>query len=130
MGRSVPLPKNSSAKLLPSSTSSFSNISPDTSLAFAISLAEAPEFLAAMQEIPPAEEGSKSKGKNKENKENTAEVKKWIMKAAKSGGAGGLRNWSKESWTSFVDLLKVCSIQKKGPNDANLWFRMLRLWIL
>ncbi|KAF2815663.1 3-hydroxy-3-methylglutaryl-coenzyme A reductase [Mytilinidion resinicola] len=98
------IPNNSSAKLLPSSTSSFSNISPDTSLAFSISLSEAPEFLAAMQEIPPAEDIAESQDSDHEG---TVEAKKWIMKAARSGsGSGGLRNWTRDSWTSFVDLLK------------------------
>ncbi|KAF2492307.1 hypothetical protein BU16DRAFT_584414 [Lophium mytilinum] len=103
LGQSV-IPDNSSAKLLPSSSSSFSNISPDTSLAFSIALSEAPQFLAAMQEIPPAEASAES---DDSDHEATVEAKKWIMKAARSSsGSGGLRNWTRDSWTSFVDLLK------------------------
>ncbi|KAF2186768.1 3-hydroxy-3-methylglutaryl-coenzyme A reductase [Zopfia rhizophila CBS 207.26] len=97
------VPSNISAKLLPSSSSSFSTISHDTSLAFSIPYAEAPDFLTAMQEISAPEDASEAHGSDEEA---TREEKKWIMKAAKNGTAGGVRNWARESWTSFVDLLK------------------------
>lgn len=58
-----------------------------------------------MQEIAAPEEASESHGSDEEG---TKEEKKWIMKAAKSGtSSGGVRNWARESWTSFVDLLQV-----------------------
>lgn len=99
------LPSNVSTKLLPSSSSSFSTISPDSSLAFSIKYAEAPAFLVAMQEIPAPEEASEAHGSKEAG---TREEKKWIMKAARSGNPpGGVRNWVRESWVSFVDLLKV-----------------------
>ncbi|KAF2737704.1 hypothetical protein EJ04DRAFT_574433 [Polyplosphaeria fusca] len=98
------VPSNLSAQLLPSSSSSFSTISHDTSLAFSIPFADAPEFLMAMQEIPAPEDASESQGSEEEG---THEEKKWIMRAAKSANApGGVRSWAQESWTSFVDLLK------------------------
>ena len=91
--------------MLPSSSSSFSTISHDTSLAFSIPYVEASEFLLAMQEIPAPEDASEAHGSDEEG---TREEKKWIMKAARSAGApGGVRNWVRESWTSFADLLKV-----------------------
>lgn len=33
----------------------------------------------------------------------------WIMKAVKNvaNGHGGLRNWARNAWTDFVDILKV-----------------------
>ena len=101
---------NVSAKLLPSSSNSFSTISPDTSLAFSVPFAEAPEFLTAMQEIAAGVEDSSAR-----DSEGKQEEKKWIMKAAKSGNSPtGVRNWIRESWTSFVDLLKVGqSVQSK-----------------
>jgi hydroxymethylglutaryl-CoA reductase (NADPH) len=105
LGQQVLLPGNSSAELLPSSSNSFSTIAHDTSLAFSIPYSEAPEFLAAMQEIPAPEDATESHGSNDEG---TLEQKKWIMKAVKSGNnGGGLRKWTKDSWTSFVDVLKV-----------------------
>jgi hydroxymethylglutaryl-CoA reductase (NADPH) len=100
-------PANVSATLLPSSFNSFSTISHDTSLAYALPYAEAADFLVAMQEISAPEDASESHGSKAEG---THEETKWIMKAAKSGTApGGIRNWVLDSWTSFVDLLKVGS---------------------
>lgn len=59
----------------------------------------------AMQEISAPEQASESHG---DKEAGTHEEKKWIMKAARSGATpGGVRNWIRESWTSFVDLLKV-----------------------
>lgn len=59
----------------------------------------------AMQEISAPKAASESQGSEAEG---THEEKKWIMKAARNGNSpGGLRNWAWESWTSFVDLLKV-----------------------
>ena len=99
------VPRNVSAKLLPSSSNSFSTISQDTSLAYSISYAEAGDFLMAMQEISPPEDATEAQGSLEHG---TREQKKWIMKAAKSAPAsGGIRNWVRESWVSFVDLLKV-----------------------
>ncbi|PSN65200.1 hypothetical protein BS50DRAFT_496838 [Corynespora cassiicola Philippines] len=98
------VPKNVSATLLPSSSSSFSTMSHDTSLAFSIPYAGASDFLVAMQEISAPEDASESHGSEEEG---TRESKKWIMKAAKSPNApAGIRSWARESWTSFVDLLK------------------------
>jgi hydroxymethylglutaryl-CoA reductase (NADPH) len=111
------LPRNVSTKLVPSSSSSFSTISSDSSLAFSIPYAEAPDFLMAMQEISAPKEASEAHGSTEAG---TREEKKWIMKAARSGNTpGGLRNWARESWTSFVDLLKVCR------HLALEWFRKL-----
>lgn len=99
------VPRNVSAELLPSSSSSFSTISHDTSLAYAIDYAEAGDFLMAMQEISAPEDASEAHGSDEHG---TREHKKWIMKAAKSATAPrGVRNWMRESWISFVDLLKV-----------------------
>ncbi|KAF1937449.1 hypothetical protein EJ02DRAFT_437851 [Clathrospora elynae] len=98
------VPSNVSAEFLPSSSSSFSTLSHDTSLAFAIPYTEAADFLMAMQEISAPETVVQSKGSDKEG---TREDKKWMMRASKNGNSpGGLRNWIVESWTSFVDLLK------------------------
>lgn len=99
------VPSNVSAELLPSSSSSFSTLSHDTSLAYALPYPEAADFLMAMQEISAPQDAAQSQGSNKEG---TREEKKWMMKASKNGSTpGGVRNWLGESWTSFVDLLKV-----------------------
>ena len=98
------IPSNISVTLLPSSSSSFLTISHDTSLAFSVPYTNVPDFLVAMQEMSPPEDASELRG----SKEGAQEKKKWIMKAAKSPNTpGGIRNWARESWTSFVDLLKV-----------------------
>jgi hydroxymethylglutaryl-CoA reductase (NADPH) len=99
------VPRNVSAKILPSSSNSFSTISHDTSLAYAVSYAEAGNFLMAMQEMSAPKGVTEVQGSHELG---TREHKKWIMKAAKSATApGGVRNWARESWISFVDLLKV-----------------------
>ena len=104
LGNAVPIPRNSSAELLPSSSSAFSQISHDTSLAFSIPYDETPEFLAALQEIPAPADASEAQ----ESGDGTVEEKKWIMKAVKNGAnQGGVRQWAETSWTSFLDLLKV-----------------------
>jgi hydroxymethylglutaryl-CoA reductase (NADPH) len=100
------VPSNVSAELLPSSSSSFSTLSHDTSLAFSIPYADAPDFLVSMQEISAPEDAAESQGSDKEG---TREEKKWMMRASKNGTPpGGIRNWVRDSWTSFMDLLKVC----------------------
>jgi hydroxymethylglutaryl-CoA reductase (NADPH) len=107
---------NISARLLPSSSSSFSTISQDTSLAFSIPYADASDFLASIQEISPPQDVTESHGSEKEG---TQEEKMWIMKAAKNGNApGGIRSWARESWTSFVDLLKVSRILTYPGNGS------------
>lgn len=108
LGNAVPIPRNSSAELLPSSSTAFSQISHDTSLAFSIPYDEASEFLAAMQELP-APAGASEKHETDDGK---VEEKKWIMKAVKNASKSSrdLRQWVVESWTSFLDLLKVCAI--------------------
>jgi hydroxymethylglutaryl-CoA reductase (NADPH) len=99
------VPSNVSAELLPTSSSSFSTFSHDTTLAYSVPFAETADFLVAMREISAPETAAESQGSDKEG---TREEKKWMMRASKNGSSpGGVRNWIEESWTSFVDLLKV-----------------------
>jgi hydroxymethylglutaryl-CoA reductase (NADPH) len=99
------LPRNVSAEILPSSSSHFSTFSHDTSLAFSIPYAETADFLMAMQEISAPEDAAQP---DASDIKGTREEKKWMMRASKNGnGPTGVRNWIVESWTSFVDLLKV-----------------------
>jgi len=98
------VPANLSAELLPTSSSSFSTLSRDTSLAYAVPYAAAPDFLMAIQEMAAPEKTAQTHGFVNQG---TQEEKKWMMRASKNGAApGGLRNWFIGSWTSFVDLLK------------------------
>lgn len=102
------VPSNVSVERLPSSSSSFSTLSQDTSLAYSVPYTEASDFLRAMQEISAPADVADAQGSDKEG---TREEKKWMMRASKNGNAwGGVRNWINESWTSFVDLLKVCRL--------------------
>ena len=103
------VPSNVSVERLPSSSSSFSTLSQDTSLAYSIPYAEAADFLMAMQEMPAPADVADAHGSDNEG---TREEKKWMMRASKNGSApGGVRNWVNDSWTSFVDLLKVRSLR-------------------
>jgi hydroxymethylglutaryl-CoA reductase (NADPH) len=98
------VPSNVSAELLPSSSSSFSTLSHDTSLAYSIAYSEASDFLVSMQDIAAPEDAAEGQGSDKEG---TREEKKWMMRASKNGTPpGGVRNWIQDSWTSFTDLLK------------------------
>lgn len=77
-------------------------ISQDSSLAFTVPYSEITTFLRAVREIP-----------DSTFKKDGLEQKKWIMKAARTpvpGSRTALRLWLTEAWTSFVDLLKVCTI--------------------
>ena len=104
------VPSNFSVEHLPSSSSSFSTLSQDTSLAFSVPYAEASDFLMALQEISAPADVADAQGSDKEG---TREEKKWMMRASKNGSApSGVRNWVVESWTSFIDLLKVCRFKK------------------
>jgi hydroxymethylglutaryl-CoA reductase (NADPH) len=102
---SIPLPQNLSVTALPSTSNFLSPISQDSALAFAVPYKNAPEFLIHAQELPNAGPVPKSE----DNYEGGAakEHKKWIMKAAKVPETQyGIRNWLRNAWTAFVDLLK------------------------
>ncbi|KAL5118576.1 3-hydroxy-3-methylglutaryl-coenzyme A (HMG-CoA) reductase isozyme [Pleosporales sp. CAS-2024a] len=98
------VPANLSAELLPSSSSSFSTLSHDTSLAFAVPYAAAPDFLVAMQEISAPRDAADT---HRSDSDGAREDKKWMMRASRNPNTpAGLRSWLHESWTSLVDLLK------------------------
>ncbi|KAF1810759.1 3-hydroxy-3-methylglutaryl-coenzyme A reductase [Eremomyces bilateralis CBS 781.70] len=98
----VPIPSNSSATSLPSSTNPLSPLSYDSTLAFYLSYLEASQFLASVQEIPADEQ----EPTEEETHGCAAETKMWIMQAARTGGRTSLRRWAKNAWTTFLDLLK------------------------
>ncbi|OAL74341.1 hydroxymethylglutaryl-CoA reductase (NADPH) [Trichophyton violaceum] len=98
LAENVPLPANSSAKLIPYTPNVLSPISQDTHLAYSLPFDEIPYFLRSVQEIP-----------DSVNDPEGIEQKKWIMKAARSSVSGShvaMRNWFSDGWNSFVDLIK------------------------
>lgn len=108
--QSIAVPESLSAKLLPSTSSPLSPISQDSTLAFSLRYADAPEFLASLQEIPDGPQQAPTHSVSAD--ENGNETKRWIMRAAKGDGndsRGGFRRWAHTAWTEFVDLLKVRS---------------------
>lgn len=101
----VPIPSNSSVQFLPPTSNPLSPISQDTTLVFGVPFNEAPEFLAAVQEIPNpgAQREEKSAGLDYEER-------KWITKVGKSNGYGtdrSFRGWAANAWTELLDLVKV-----------------------
>lgn len=99
LAENVPLPANSSAKLIPYTPNVLSPISQDTHLAYSLPFDEIPYFLRSVQEIP-----------DSANDPEGIEQKKWIMKATRSSVSGSpvaMRNWFSDGWNSFVDLIKV-----------------------
>jgi len=101
----VPIPSNSSVQILPPTSNPLSPISQDTTLVFAVPFTEAPEFLAAVQEIP-------NPGAQTDEKNVGLDYggKKWITKIGKGNGHrtnGTFRGWTANAWTEFLDLVKV-----------------------
>ncbi|KAM0720245.1 hypothetical protein Q7P37_004381 [Cladosporium fusiforme] len=101
--KTVPVPKDSSAEVMPSSENILSPISSDATLAFSMPYSETAHFLDAVKEIPaileivPQDDGS----------DDEPEKKMWLMKSSKvAGDSGNLVDWAKNSWTAFLDLIK------------------------
>ncbi|KAF3483911.1 HMG-CoA reductase [Arthroderma uncinatum] len=98
LAENVPLPANSSAKLIPYTPNLLTPISQDTHLAYSLPYDEVPYFLRSVQEMP-----------DSTNDPEGIEQKKWIMKAARSSVSGSnvaIQNWFTDGWNSFVDLIK------------------------
>ena len=117
LANAVPMPDNTSARLLPSTSNPFSPISQDTTLAFSVPFDEVSDLLAAVQEIP--NEAQTYKGLNPEN---ARESKRWVMKYLKNntnGSRSSLGSWAADAWTEFVDLLKVCHFLYFSPCVSN-----------
>ncbi|KAI0860125.1 hydroxymethylglutaryl-coenzyme A reductase [Xylaria cubensis] len=98
----VPLPDNLTVTHLPSTSNSITAYSQDSALAFAVKYSEAPEFVAAVQEIP-------NDGPNQEVRQNEAgqdEHKMWIMKVARGHSGNSIVRWVENAYSEFLDLLK------------------------
>lgn len=105
LANEVPMPEQTSAHPLPSTSNPLYPISQDSNLAFSVPFDEAATFLQKVQELPneaifPNEQGR-----------DVQRTKSWVMKASNPSGNPShttLRKWGSGAWTSFVDLLKVC----------------------
>ena len=104
----IPIPANSSVSNLPTTWNPLSPISQDTTLAFAVPANEASAFLDSIQEI--------SNGSNMQHEEDayddgvTQKPNAWVVKAAKNGRHSAHATMgvsAANTWTSFVDLIKV-----------------------
>ena len=104
----IHIPANSSVRSLPTTWNPLSPISQDTTLAFAVPYGEASDFLASVQEIShrpglQGEEGAFDAGAMQG-------PNAWVVKAAKNGRHSAPATMgvsAAETWTSFVDLIKV-----------------------
>ncbi|ROV94842.1 hypothetical protein VPNG_09317 [Cytospora leucostoma] len=97
----IPLQQNLSIISLPSTSNSLTTYSQETSLALTVPYFQAPEFLAAAQEIPDAVPGQETP-----ETEHGKEKKMWIMKAAKVNPQNSIIEWVRNGWLDFLDLLK------------------------
>ena len=101
MAHAVPVAQNLTITPLPSTSNSFTAYAQDSALAFAVPYSQAPEFLAAAQEIP-----DESPAQETRETEQGHEKKMWIMKAARVQTKSSLYRWLQNGWTEFLDLLK------------------------
>ncbi|KAK7698155.1 3-hydroxy-3-methylglutaryl-coenzyme A (HMG-CoA) reductase isozyme [Diaporthe eres] len=97
----IPLPENISIISLPSTSNSLTTYSQETSVALAVPYKQAPQFLAAAQEIP-----NDIPGEETRETEHGREKKMWIMKAAKVSPRNSIVEWANNAWFDFIDLLK------------------------
>ncbi|TLD12957.1 uncharacterized protein PgNI_04424 [Pyricularia grisea] len=97
----VPIPDNLTITPLPSTSNSLTTYSQDSALAFSLPYDQAPEFLAAAQEIP-----NETSGQDGREPENGREKKMWIMKAARVHTRSSVIRWVQNAWMEFIDTLK------------------------
>ncbi|KAI0409972.1 3-hydroxy-3-methylglutaryl-coenzyme A reductase [Xylaria palmicola] len=102
MAHIVPLPDNLTVSHLPSTSNSITAYAQDSALAFAVKYSDAPQFVAAVQEIP--NDGPSQEVRQNELGQN--EQKMWIMKVARGNSGNSLVRWVKNAYSEFLDLLK------------------------
>lgn len=108
------IPANSSVRNLPPTWNPLSPFSRDTTLAFAVPSNEASDFLASVQEIPQKPDSQGEDGAYDGGATQTPNT--WVVQAAKSGRRSAQATMSvsaANTWTSFVDLVKVCLVLPK-----------------
>lgn len=111
LANQISIPANSSVSNLPTTWNPLSPISQDTTLAFAVPSDEAADFLASVQEIPHRSDLQGEEGAY--DGIPTEKANAWVVKAAKLGRHSGHARMgvsAANTWTSFVDLLKVCLV--------------------
>ena len=133
LANQVPIPANISARNLPTTWNPLAPISQDTTLAFAVPSNEASDFLASVQAI--------SHSPNSQGEDDVYDdglIPKpnvWVVKAAKSRRHSAQTTMgvsAANTWTSFVDLIKVCFVLSKlhlqaktlrmpSPSTSSLW---------
>lgn len=99
--QTIPIPQNLSITALPSTSNSLTAYSQEISMALAVPYGQAPEFLAAAQEIPNDVPGEETR-----DTEDGLENKMWIMKAARVNPRSSIARWAHNAWHDFIDLLK------------------------
>ena len=109
LANQIYIPANSSVTNLPTTWNPLSPISQDTTLAFAVPTEEASDFLASIQEIPlgPDLQGDIGTYDGWAAERPNA----WVVKNTRTGRhpAQAMMGVSAaNTWTSFVDLIKVC----------------------
>ncbi|GAB1725535.1 hypothetical protein NU195Hw_g6412t1 [Hortaea werneckii] len=100
----LPLPQDSSAELLPSSSNILSPISADTTLTLSIPYGETAQFFETVKEIPAS--GSGMASQEDDGSDDEQEQKKWIMKNGRDTRSDSIIDWARNSWTAFLDLIK------------------------
>ena len=107
----IHIPADSSVRNLPTTWNPLSPISQDTTLAFAVPSSDASEFLTSVQEISHRHR-SDSQGEERPYDGRAApRPNTWVVKAARNGRHSAQATMSvsaANTWTSFVDLIKVC----------------------
>ncbi|KOS46691.1 hypothetical protein ACN38_g2362 [Penicillium nordicum] len=98
----APLPVNLSVIYLPSTSNPLTAYSKDKTFAFSVQYNNAPELVAAVQEIP----NNSPDRKSLETEVVEMERQMWIMKAARAHTKSSLTQWAHDIWTEFLDLFK------------------------
>jgi hydroxymethylglutaryl-CoA reductase (NADPH) len=93
----VPTPQNLSVIPLPATANN-----QDTFISYALPFAEAPEFVAAAQEVPTETSGDQAEAAVTGA---DGEKKMWIMKAAKVTSSNSFSQWASDAWAEFLDLV-------------------------
>ena len=102
------IPANISVRKLPTTWNPLSPISQDTTLAFAAPSSEASDFLTSVQEISHRPDFQGEEGAHDDRP--APRPNPWVVKAAKKGRQSAQATMSvsaANTWTSFVDLIKV-----------------------
>ena len=111
LANQIYIPANSSVTNLPTTWNPLSPISQDTTLAFAVPTVEASDFLASVQEIPLGPYLQGEIGAYDGWAAQRPNV--WVVKNTKLAHRSAQPTMgvsAANTWTSFIDLIKVCSM--------------------